>query len=61
MMDTVDMMDHIIWTVEKSPQAYRLLRKHMCDLRAALVNAELTYQQEERDGNQESNPEEGQA
>lgn len=45
MMDTSEMIAHIEWTIDKSPKAYVELRDGLIDLRIALVNAELRYQE----------------
>lgn len=39
----IDCIEHILWTVEKSPKTYDLFREKLIDLRVALVNAEISH------------------
>lgn len=48
-MNSIDAIDHLYWTIEKSPKAYALLREGLTNLRIAIVNAELRYQEEQND------------
>lgn len=49
----IDAIEHMLWTVEKSPYAYAQMRDKCIELRIALVNAELRHQRnmETKNGN----------
>lgn len=40
---------HILWTLQKSPKAYEVCRDMLTEVRIAIVNAELRYQEKQRE------------
>lgn len=45
-MSIIEAIEHIKWSINKSPKAYAEMREYLVDLRIDLVNAELRYQEE---------------
>lgn len=55
MNNLADAIEHILWTLPRSPQAYRLFRERCLDLHAILLYAELKWKLEEnKNANSES-------
>lgn len=50
-MSILESAEHIIWSIEKSPQAYRECRDILTNLRICIVNAELREREEENVAN----------
>lgn len=48
-MSIIEAHDAVVWTLDKSPKAYVTCREVLTDLRRAIVNAELRYQEELRE------------
>lgn len=46
----VDVVPALIFTLEFSPTSYEMFRDQLMDLRVALVNAEIKYQERKRNG-----------